>query len=87
VWLKWVLQELYEASEFEESAKEADKIYYDALALYHAAYNRAYSERDVKKCGFVWRVAGHALCKLYAFRQNVNSSVVCTPSVLKEVFN
>ncbi|KAM7519428.1 hypothetical protein LguiB_018390 [Lonicera macranthoides] len=82
-------QILYGAPEFEESERNTKDIYNDALALYHVTYDHVKSTggwRDVKKCGFAWRVAGSALCKLHAFKQGGNSSVVCLPSVFRDVF-
>ncbi|KAM7519429.1 hypothetical protein LguiB_018391 [Lonicera macranthoides] len=79
---------LYGAPEFEESERKAEDIYNDALAIYQITYDYAKSRgepRDIEKCGFAWKVAGSALCKLHAFKQGGNSAVVCLPSVLGDV--
>ncbi|KAM7509580.1 hypothetical protein LguiA_020033 [Lonicera macranthoides] len=79
-------QMVYGAEEFEASPRKTEDIYNDALALYHATYDYARTEGNVVKCSFVWKVAGSALCKFYAMKQN-EKSMVCVPSVLKDVLN
>ncbi|KAM7515445.1 hypothetical protein LguiA_005028 [Lonicera macranthoides] len=86
--IKKYKQMLYGAPEFEESERKAEDIYNDALAIYQITYDYAKSRgepRDIEKCGFAWKVAGSALCKLHAFKQGGNSAVVCLPSVLGDV--
>ncbi|KAM7515447.1 hypothetical protein LguiA_005030 [Lonicera macranthoides] len=61
---------LYGAPGFEESKRNPEDIYDDALAIYLITYDYAKSRGeagDIEKCGFAWKVAGSALCKLHAF--------------------
>ncbi|KAK9101032.1 hypothetical protein Scep_024462 [Stephania cephalantha] len=58
-------QVLYEAAEFEESPRNVEDIFNEALAIYKIVYKYA-KTNGVSKCGFVWKVAGRALCKLHA---------------------
>ncbi|KAL6006092.1 hypothetical protein ACLOJK_040137 [Asimina triloba] len=79
------LQILYNQTlEFEESTRNTEEIFNDALAIYRVCYNYAKTQGEAQRCGFAWKVAGHALCKLYAMRQN-ERSIVCLPSVLREL--
>ncbi|XP_056163740.1 probable RNA-dependent RNA polymerase 5 isoform X1 [Syzygium oleosum] len=78
-------QLLYGAPEFEESPRKEEDIFNEALAIYHTTYNYAMRWNDVRKCRFAWKVAGPALCRLYAMKQE-EKSIVCLPSVLKEIF-
>ncbi|KAK9055021.1 hypothetical protein SSX86_026100 [Deinandra increscens subsp. villosa] len=55
-------QMLYEASDYKESTRNIEDVHYEALAIYHVAYDYAKSRNDVAKCGFAWKVAGSALC-------------------------
>ncbi|XP_024185026.1 probable RNA-dependent RNA polymerase 3 [Rosa chinensis] len=84
---------LFEAEEFEESKRDRQQIYNDALAIYHVCYDYARSVRtetgaqDVGKCGFVWKVAGAALCQLHEDRSLKPGEKVfrILPSVLKDI--
>ncbi|KAH6812754.1 hypothetical protein C2S51_021772 [Perilla frutescens var. frutescens] len=59
-------QLLYEAPDMEESAKDTQVIYEEAVAIYHVTYDYA-SVYGVEKCRFAWKVAGSALCNLCAW--------------------
>lgn len=79
-------QLLYGAPEFEESLRKEEDIFNEALAIYNITYDHAMRWNDVSKCGFAWRVAGPALCRIYAIKQE-QKLIVCLPSVLKEIFS
>ncbi|XP_057500335.1 probable RNA-dependent RNA polymerase 5 isoform X2 [Actinidia eriantha] len=82
-------QLLYGDAEFEESERRIEDMYNDALAIYHLAYDHAKANRNIKNCGFAWKVAGPALSKFYITRQSEKSvkPIFCSPSVLREVLN
>ncbi|KAI8021430.1 putative RNA-dependent RNA polymerase 3 [Camellia lanceoleosa] len=82
-------QLLYGAAVFEESPRNSEDIYNEALAIYNVTYDYAKRNRDVKKCGFAWKVAGSALFKLHVIKQSekTENPIVCSPSVLREVLN
>ncbi|KAL5771145.1 hypothetical protein ACOSP7_015299 [Xanthoceras sorbifolium] len=82
--IKKYKQELYGAEEFEQSTRRLLEIYDEALAIYDITYDFAKQKNSVKYCNFAWKVAGSALCKLYAFKQS-ERTMVCLPSVLKEI--
>ncbi|XP_052180975.1 probable RNA-dependent RNA polymerase 5 [Diospyros lotus] len=84
--IKKYKQLLYDAPGFEESPRKTQDIYHEALAIYRVTYEHARRCRNVRYCGFAWRIAGQALCKLYATKQS-ERAIVCSPSVLREVFN
>ncbi|XP_058074196.1 probable RNA-dependent RNA polymerase 5 [Magnolia sinica] len=75
---------LYRAAEFEESRRNRREIFSEALAIYRLSYDYAKKTSKVRRCRFAWNVAGHALCHLHATKQN-ESSILCLPSVLREV--
>ncbi|TXG61454.1 hypothetical protein EZV62_012817 [Acer yangbiense] len=77
-------QILYSAEEFEQSTRSLEEIYDEALAIYHITYDFAKNKEAVGYCNFAWKVAGSALCKLYALKQS-ERTMVCLPSVLKEI--
>ncbi|XP_048133878.1 probable RNA-dependent RNA polymerase 5 [Rhodamnia argentea] len=77
-------QLLYGAPEFEESPRKLEDIFTEALAIYNITYDYAMQRNDIGKCGFAWKVAGPALCQFYAKKQE-QKSIVCLPSVLKEI--
>lgn len=79
----YVAQLMYDASELEESGRDIEDIYNDALAIYHVTYDYA-KKTDAQRCSFAWRVAGSALCKLYQCYQN-EKPIVILPSVLREM--
>ncbi|XP_034699033.1 probable RNA-dependent RNA polymerase 5 isoform X1 [Vitis riparia] len=79
-------QILYGAAEFEESPRKLEDIFDEALAIYHVTYEFAINGARVSYCNFPWRVAGRALCKLYTVKLG-EKSMVCVPSVLRQVFN
>ncbi|KAF5203871.1 RNA-dependent RNA polymerase [Thalictrum thalictroides] len=72
-------QILYDAEEFENSTRKKEDIFNDALAIYHISY-------DYGKPNFAWKVAGRALCSLYASKHD-NDLIVCQKSVLREILN
>ncbi|XP_077209951.1 putative RNA-dependent RNA polymerase 5 isoform X2 [Tasmannia lanceolata] len=76
-------QILYGAAEFKESMRNKVDIFNEARAIYQITYDYA-KTKGVEKCGFAWKVAGRALCKLYAMEQN-EDPIMCSPSVLREV--
>ncbi|XP_020536474.1 probable RNA-dependent RNA polymerase 5 isoform X3 [Jatropha curcas] len=92
---------LYEAAEFEESKRKEDDIFEEALAIYEVCYNHAITKQAEKRpgaaaekkppagyCGFAWKVAGQALCKLYSRKQancEKTMMIYTTPSALKEL--
>ncbi|XP_028554239.1 probable RNA-dependent RNA polymerase 4 isoform X2 [Dendrobium catenatum] len=76
---------LYGAAEFEESTKKEEDIFNEALAIYQIAYKMAKSTSKVSYCSFAWKVAGRALCKLHAQKQEKDASFLCLRSVLREV--
>ncbi|KAL7260023.1 hypothetical protein ACSBR1_005813 [Camellia fascicularis] len=82
-------QLLYGAAAFEESPRNSEDIYNEALAIYNITYDYAKRNRDVKKCGFAWKIAGSALFKLHVIKQSekTENPIVCSPSVLREVLN
>ncbi|XP_059638213.1 probable RNA-dependent RNA polymerase 5 isoform X2 [Cornus florida] len=84
--IKKYKQMLYGADEFEESERKVEEIYNDALAIYHVTYDHAITQRAVKYCNFAWKVAGTVLCRFYAHKLD-EKSILCSPSVLKEVLN
>ncbi|XP_057969037.1 probable RNA-dependent RNA polymerase 5 isoform X2 [Malania oleifera] len=79
-------QLLYGTADFEDSPKITEQIYEEALAIYQITYEHARRQGAVRYCGFAWKVAGSALCRLYIIKQG-DRSLLCSPSVLREVFN
>ncbi|KAL5697557.1 RNA-directed RNA polymerase [Ranunculus cassubicifolius] len=83
-------QILYGAPEFDESARKREDIFNEALAIYDVAYNYASGtenrKAEVGRCSFAWKVAGRALCFLYATKQE-KDTIVCQISVLREILN
>ncbi|KAG7641367.1 RNA-dependent RNA polymerase eukaryotic-type [Arabidopsis suecica] len=78
-------QEFYGAAGFEDSKKSLEELYPQALALYKIVYDYAI-HAGVSKCGFVWKVAGPVLCRFYLNKKMQEKSLVCAPSVLKELW-
>ncbi|CAN6900697.1 unnamed protein product [Brassica oleracea] len=70
---------------FEESKKSLEELYLQALALYNIVYDYAIIKNKVRSCGFVWKVAGPVLCKLY-LKKAEEKSIPCSVSVLKELW-
>jgi RNA-dependent RNA polymerase len=77
------LQILYEAEEFETSLRSRSDLFNDACAIYQVVYEHAMPRNEVGKCGFAWKVAGHALCELYALKHG-GERVTCLRSVLED---
>lgn len=82
--IKKYKQLLYEAEDFQESRKDIEELYNEALAIYHVSYNLAISKGEVRKCGFAWKVAGAALCNLHASTRKENP-IRILPSLLRDV--
>ncbi|KAI3447029.1 hypothetical protein Pfo_003694 [Paulownia fortunei] len=86
--IKKYKQLLYEAPDMEESTKNTDVIYEEAIAIYHVTYDYATSH-GVEKCSFAWRVAGSALHDLYAWKLAgpKEKPITILPSVLRDILN
>ncbi|XP_070033193.1 probable RNA-dependent RNA polymerase 5 isoform X4 [Nicotiana tomentosiformis] len=83
-------QLLYEATDMEESARSTTDIFNDALAIYRVTYDYAKAIGDVKKCGFAWKVAGSALCRLHAelhAKEHNQKVMAVSPSILHKLLN
>lgn len=78
------MQLLYEAEDFQESQKDVEELYYEALAIYHVSYNLAMGRGEVGKCGFAWKVAGAALCNLHASTKK-EIPIRILPSLLRDI--
>ncbi|CAH8356097.1 unnamed protein product [Eruca vesicaria subsp. sativa] len=78
-------QEFYGAAGFEDSKKSLEELYPQALALYNIVYDHAIKMKNVRKCGFVWKVAGPVLCRFY-LEKTQGKSFVSSPAVLKELW-
>ncbi|KAK1313450.1 putative RNA-dependent RNA polymerase 4 [Acorus calamus] len=77
-------QILYGAMEFNESTRDREDIFKEAIAIYQVTYNYAKAEGDVGKCRFAWSVAGHALCAFHAIEQE-KDAILCVSSVLRDI--
>ncbi|KAL0426980.1 UNVERIFIED_CONTAM: putative RNA-dependent RNA polymerase 3 [Sesamum latifolium] len=79
-------QLLYEAPCMEESAKNTEEIYEEAIAIYHVVYDYA-MRHGVTRCSFAWKVAGSALCDLCAWKLAgpKEEPIAILPSVLREL--
>lgn len=82
-----VLQIMYGCDDFKETLRSMNDVHKDALALYHVCYDYAKSKGDVRKCNFVWKVAGHALCHFHAMKAKEKCMLYCLPSVLAKILN
>lgn len=74
----------------EESARSTSDIFNDALAIYRVTYDYAKAIGDVKKCGFAWKVAGSALCRLHAelhAKEHNQKIMAVSPSILHKLLN
>ncbi|KAF7147236.1 hypothetical protein RHSIM_Rhsim03G0237500 [Rhododendron simsii] len=85
-------QLLYHAPEFEESERDVEEIYSDALAIYNVVYEYAEKVGDIGKCRFAWKVASPALLKFYLLKnsetEKVKNPFLCSPTVLlQKLFN
>ncbi|KAF3649118.1 hypothetical protein FXO38_17834 [Capsicum annuum] len=56
---------LYGAVEFEQTVRKSEDIFNEALAIYHVTYDHARTTYNIEKCGFAWKVAGSALCRIH----------------------
>ncbi|XP_021848594.2 probable RNA-dependent RNA polymerase 5 isoform X3 [Spinacia oleracea] len=66
------------------SEKDLEEIRLEALAIYHVCYDYADMVGDLKKCGFAWKVAGDALCKIY-LRSKSDKPILFAPSVVSQM--
>jgi len=78
-------RKLYEAEEFEQSPREQLDLLNEACAVYQVVYEYAMSRNDIAKCGFAWKVAGRALCRLYTLKRG-GDTALCSFSVLEDAF-
>uniref|UniRef100_A0A0V0GWK1 Putative ovule protein n=1 Tax=Solanum chacoense TaxID=4108 RepID=A0A0V0GWK1_SOLCH len=75
---------LYGAVEFEQTVRKTEDIFDEALAIYHVTYDNARITYSIEKCGFAWKVAGSALCRIHAiYRKEKDLPIL--PSVLQEI--
>lgn len=78
------MQLLYGAVEFEQTVRKTEDIFDEALAIYHVTYDNARITYSIEKCGFAWKVAGSALCRIHAmYRKEKDLPIL--PSVLQEI--
>ncbi|KAL1289441.1 probable RNA-dependent RNA polymerase 3 isoform X4 [Arachis hypogaea] len=83
--IKYYKQKLYGgADNMEDSARDINDIYNDALAVYNVTYDHAMAVKQVGKCRFAWMVAGSPLCSLYNLKQDEKAFVVSL-SILREI--
>lgn len=75
---------LYGAVEFEQTVRKTEDIFNEALAIYHVTYDHARITYSVEKCGFAWKVAGSALCRIHAMYQK-EKELPILPSILQEI--
>ncbi|KFK40362.1 hypothetical protein AALP_AA3G363900 [Arabis alpina] len=78
-------QDFYGAAGFEDSKKSLEELYPQALALYNTVYDYAINMENGRLCGFVWKVAGPVLCRLY-LKKTQEKSIMGSVSVLKELW-
>ncbi|XP_018450904.1 probable RNA-dependent RNA polymerase 5 isoform X2 [Raphanus sativus] len=79
-------QEFYSgAAGFEDSMKSLEELYPQALALYNIVYDHAIKMKNVRNCGFVWKVAGPVLCRFYLAKTQ-GKSLVCSLAMLNELW-
>ncbi|XP_021723566.1 probable RNA-dependent RNA polymerase 5 [Chenopodium quinoa] len=71
----------YDSDMIEKAWKE---IRLEALAIYHVCYDYAIDNKDPKKCGFAWKVAGDALWKIY-LKSTGEKPILFAPSVLRQM--
>lgn len=57
---------LYDAAEFEQTQRNLDEVFDEACTIYQIVYEKAARFKKAGRCGFVWNVAGRALCRFYA---------------------
>ncbi|KAM0921110.1 hypothetical protein ACQ4PT_007016 [Festuca glaucescens] len=76
---------LYHAEEFDNSRRSCNEVFGEACVIYQIVYEYALQQKNVRLCGFVWKVAGRALCKLHAIKRG-GETVLCSHSVLRDAF-
>ncbi|KAJ0248923.1 hypothetical protein HA466_0144970 [Hirschfeldia incana] len=77
-------QEFYGAAGLEDSKKSLEELYPEALALYNVVYDVAIKKKNVRNCGFVWKVAGSVLCRLY-LKKTQGKTLGCPLAVFKKL--
>lgn len=75
------------AADMEESGKNRQVIYEEAVAIYNVTYEYAAKTNSVEKCSFAWKVAGTALCNLCACRQSKDKPLTILPSLVRDLLN
>jgi RNA-dependent RNA polymerase len=76
---------LYDAEEFELSQRSRPELFQEACAIYQVVYQLVMGRDEVSKCGFVWKVAGRALCQFYALKHGEDTAL-CSFPVLEDAF-
>ncbi|CAN0901485.1 Probable RNA-dependent RNA polymerase 5 [Linum grandiflorum] len=83
--------------DFHTSEKRKEELFQEARAIYQVVYdyaeelrryangNIAEQRKAITKCGFVWKIAGTALCALYISSIG-EKQMMCSESAYKEVF-
>ncbi|PHT75307.1 hypothetical protein T459_18829 [Capsicum annuum] len=75
---------LYGAVEFEQTVRKTEDVFNEALAIYHVTYDHARTTCCIEKCGFAWKVAGSALCRIHAIYSK-EKGLPILPSILQEI--
>ncbi|WVZ83826.1 hypothetical protein U9M48_030925 [Paspalum notatum var. saurae] len=84
-----VLELLYGAEDFEETPRDYSEVFMEACTIYRIVYEQARSTKSIRKCCFVWNVAGAALCHLHAMKYAVQHGVktaLCPLSVIRQLY-
>jgi RNA-dependent RNA polymerase len=76
---------LYHAAEFDESPRNQHEVFKEACAIYQVVYESALRSNNIRRCGFAWKIAGHALCQLHAIKRG-GKTLLCSDSVLRGAF-
>ncbi|KAJ0266682.1 hypothetical protein HA466_0006360 [Hirschfeldia incana] len=87
--IKKYKQEFYGGAEFKDIKRNLDAFYPQALALYNIVYDYAILQKNVRLCGFVWRVAGRVLCDFYLEKNGEGEGEESFPalgSVIKKLY-
>ncbi|XP_010467917.1 PREDICTED: probable RNA-dependent RNA polymerase 3 isoform X2 [Camelina sativa] len=77
-------QDFYGAAGFEDSKISLEELYTKSLALYNIVYDYAIKKNNASYCGFVWKVAGPVLCRIY-LKKTQEKSLVASTSMLKKL--
>ncbi|MED6131270.1 hypothetical protein PIB30_008310 [Stylosanthes scabra] len=73
------------ADSLEDTARDMNEVYNDALAVYNVTYDHAIEVNEIRKCNFAWKVAGSALCRLYNNIKQDEKRFDVSLSVLREI--